>query len=658
MHTQKTSMHIGYLMFANNQKCNLLPAINGIFLHTCNTADRVIDAIWQLNASVSSASINRAITSLSSESKNRLHEMGRTLLVGYSLDNFDVSLKHSTGTVDEPFSKLVHLTSGLILNLAHTSLSDLKHSTYLWERSRYNDRRKFALPVCSPARLFTLRPEMISAGSLNRKEDFCRWKFAIDLCTHGPAYFSQFLDQIPSPKGVDMIPVFKTESVPLRSMEYTNSTIDGNIKAIVDVLQQTGVWDIEELKEALRDIPDVEDVEEIVFFIHGDLGTWERIQSACIRRSIERTSRRRLQFIVFIPGLFHIKMACADAIWRIFISPTQLRTEKTSMLSFIRLFYPNLTTKISTNKAGFHIMNDCIVRVGVTDRMECWRTYVQELWPSCATLENFAERKPTLPEILSISEKLALKYASPSQILEDLRFGNQGRRDYQYENVLTRIDYILLYEELAHSIRCGDVGRIETCLHRWIPIFKGAGKPKYANNLLEFITDLNFVYPDSLKKAVRSNWLCNPSGKPMGFRGVDWLLELNNQYTKVIYGGSSSNYTINRIISESPLIQLYRDCKKVVEDQYLLTPKTTRHGDADLTSTYAALTRLAHELQILKVSPEGRDTNYQIPNYFSIGMHKFETELTKTGTDTLSLLDETNEEEVTGEDLAVEDIEE
>lgn len=119
MHTQKTSMHIGYLMFANNQKCNLLPAINGIFLHTCNTADRVIDAIWQLNASVSSASINRAITSLSSESKNRLHEMGRTLLVGYSLDNFDVSLKHSTGTVDEPFSKLVHLTSGLILNLAH-----------------------------------------------------------------------------------------------------------------------------------------------------------------------------------------------------------------------------------------------------------------------------------------------------------------------------------------------------------------------------------------------------------------------------------------------------------------------------------------------------------------------------------------------------------
>lgn len=440
-------------------------------------------------------------------------------------------------------------------------------------------------------------------------------------------------------------------------MEYANSTMDGNIKAIIDAMQQTGVWDIE-LKKVLRDIPDVEDVEDVVILVHGDLGTWERIQSGQLRRSIERTSRRHLQFIVFIPGLFHIKMACADAIWRIFISPAGLQTENTSMLAFIRLFYPTLTTKITTNKAGFHILNDCIVRVGVTDRLECWRTYVQDLWQTCDTLEKFAEREPTLQDILSMSTKLALKYASPSQILENLRFGNNSSRDYQYENALTRLDYILLYEELAYSIRIGDVGRLETCIYRWIPIFKGAGKPKYANNLLEFITDLNLVYPDTLKKAVRSNWLCNPSGKPMGFRGVDWLLEVNNLYTKVIYGGSSSNRTIERIINESPLIQLYRDCKKVVEDQYSLTPKTTKHGDADLTATYAALSRLARESNLFKHSPQGRNSNYTIPNHFSIGIQKYEAESSRTGTETLSLLDDTNEDEVTTEDLAVEDNEE
>lgn len=650
-------MHIASLLIANNQHCNLLASINGIFLHACSTPERVIDVVWRLNASISAFSINNAIHSLASESKKHLRTFGQSLLVGYTLDNFDVALKHSTGTVDEPFSKLVHLTSGLILNLAHTNISDLKHSTYLWERSRYNDRRKYALPIYHPALLFTLRPETVTSGSLNRKEDFCRWKFAMDLCTHGPEYFHQFRSQIPSPRGVDMIPVFKTQSAPLKSMDYQNSTVDGNINAIINAMQQTGVWDIEELKKCLKDIPEMQDVEEVVIFFHGDLGTWERIQSGQIRRSIERSSRRRLQFIIFIPGLFHVKIACADAIWRIFISPAKLQSDKSSMLAFIRLFYPSLTSKISSNKAGFHIMDDCIVRVGIADRLECWRTYVHNRWLDCDSLDKYAAREPTLQEILSISRELALKYASPARTLENMRFSGSLKRDYQYENMLTRIDYILLYEETAHSIRSGDVGRVEVCLHRWIPIFKGTGKHKYATNLLEFLIDLNFVYPESLKKAVRSNWLCNPTGKPMGFRGVDWLLEINNLYTKVIYGGSGSNYTVKRIIEESILIQLYRDCKKVVEDQYALKPKTTRHGDPDLVATFAALSRLSQKLNTLTYSTEGRSAEHHIPNYVGIGIEKFENEASKTGTNSLSLLVDGDEEEVTEDDVAVELIE-
>ena len=124
-------------------------------------------------------------------------------------------------------------------------------------------------------------------------------------------------------------------------------------------------------------------------------------------------------------------------------------------------------------------------------------------------------------------------------------------------------------------MRSGDVGRVETCLRRWIPIFKATGKHKYANNLLEFFFDLYFVYPEDLRRVVRYNWLCNPTGKPMGFRGGDWILELYNLLLKVVYGGSSSNFSVKRISDESVLIQLYRDTKKIVEEQYLINPKTT-----------------------------------------------------------------------------------
>lgn len=29
------------------------------------------------------------------------------------------------------------------------------------------------------------------------------------------------------------------------------------------------------------------------------------------------------------------------------------------------------------------------------------------------------------------------------------------------------------------------------------------------------------------------NWLCNPTGKEDKFRAIDWLVEMNNLYTKV-----------------------------------------------------------------------------------------------------------------------------
>lgn len=44
--------------------------------------------------------------------------------------------------------------------------------------------------------------------------------------------------------------------------------------------------------------------------------------------------------------------------------------------------------------------------------------------------------------------------------------------------------------------------------------------------------DLKYVYPPQLQEAILWNWLCNPKGTPNGFRGMDWLQELNNLYTK------------------------------------------------------------------------------------------------------------------------------
>ncbi|KAG2093559.1 hypothetical protein BD769DRAFT_1678897 [Suillus cothurnatus] len=61
------------------------------------------------------------------------------------------------------------------------------------------------------------------------------------------------------------------------------------------------------------------------------------------------------------------------------------------------------------------------------------------------------------------------------------------------------------------------------------------------------------------RKAIRYHILVNPTGKKGKFRAVDWCIELNNLFTKVINGGKGSNRTVDRIILESPLVQVYRN---------------------------------------------------------------------------------------------------
>lgn len=271
-------MRIGSILYGLNRTCNLFSSIMGVFLHTCNTPTRLINALWRLDICISSSSIDNAINSLSLEAEHNIMQAGRSLQYNYVLDNFDIQKKHSQPVVDQLDQTMFHLTAGTLIRLVHCSLSDLAFSSYLWERSRYNDLRTIPLPRVSIYNLMTLHPEKTSSTGLTRKEWFMAWMFVCALCTHGPQYFRQFLPRIKEPDGIEKIPPVKTEQIPLKAMQYKNSTVDGNIKAIETVLLQCGITDFTVLS-----VPGVDNAEEIVIFVHGDLGTGERITSARIR---------------------------------------------------------------------------------------------------------------------------------------------------------------------------------------------------------------------------------------------------------------------------------------------------------------------------------------------------------------------------------------
>ncbi|KAJ7732217.1 hypothetical protein DFH07DRAFT_990929 [Mycena maculata] len=593
--------------------------------------------------SISEQSIERAVKSLSAESYAKLREMGQTLLAGYAYDNFDINFGVLVPTVEKEADTLTHMTSGDVITLEHgVKPEHLRCSQELWLKSPLNpeiDVSKLP-PPHTIHDLEQLHPEADHPSNLTRRERFNAWKFREDIVLIGPKFFCGFKKQLGDPEVIKQIPVVKMRHAPARSMDIKQSTVEGNLKVIPNLLEQGGVRDPDEDDGGIWE-KTLKSIVAYVILFHGDLGTGERIMSLLQRRAIESTPWRRYQFVIYVMGLFHLKMACADAIWRIFIKPVLAREDVNSVMRFVALHRAKETGKIGSDP-GFRRMHEVITHDGTALRLDAWRVEVLRRNPKWTSLEEFAASNPSWELIEEISNYLASHYVAGAEDLNiyELRQRPAAERDQQHENVLQIHQYFLLYEEISRAMNHGDIGRIETCFPAWIYIFKATGKHKYAAHMVKFMTDVHFVYPPPLRcctiscnpkksskpyqisHAVRYNILVNPKGEKGKFRGVDWVVEqMINLPTKETYGGRGSNYTKKRVIEESTLIQVYRGCCHNIERNFALTALTSQQAPPDMEKTYQKMA-----LYLQQNSPNehqaGRKSAYIIPDIIEQGQAK------------------------------------
>ncbi|KAJ6550354.1 hypothetical protein B0H10DRAFT_2169936 [Mycena sp. CBHHK59/15] len=328
----------------------------------------------------------------------------------------------------------------------------------------------------------------------------------------------------------------------------------------------------------------------VLFF--GDLGTFERVQGVLLWRSIEGSPWLWYQFMVFVMGFFHLKMACADAIWQIFIEPK--KSTKT----------PWETGKIGLNP-GFHRMHKVIRHDGIALRLDAWRVEAKRHNSSWTSLAEFVKSKPSDTLINTMADYLADNYVAGGEVdIYAVRSRDAVLRDQQRENVLILHQYLLLYEETSFSMNRGDIGRLETTFLPWISIFRAVWKHKYSAHMTKYLTDIHFVYPPRL--GCISFYLSIFDQ----FRGVDWHT----------FGGSGSNYTKARVIGESTLIKIYHSCHRNIERNFCLTSLTHRHAPPNMTKTFAHMATYL-EANSPNEHRAGRKSTHSIADMLDKGQH-------------------------------------
>ncbi|KAF8546024.1 hypothetical protein OG21DRAFT_1479726 [Imleria badia] len=350
---------------------------------------------------------------------------------------------------------------------------------------------------------------------------------------------------------------------------------------------------------------------------HRDLGMGEHVQALLQHQAMKNSPWKRCQHIIFVPGLFHLKMAAMDAIWHAFLHLVALRGDETYLLRNIAILRP-MDIGHYQSKPGFRQMHQLITYSGICQWLNCWLKEVVKIDPRIQSLEAFAATEPTFAQLKEIADILAQNYIATHTVIKARRKPG-SLCNMQHENVSILNKYLLLH----------DIRRVEMCIIAWILVFKATGKPKYANHMTEFLMNIHFVYLEGLGRAIRYSILVNLTGKKGKFHTVDWCMEFNNLFMKVVNGGKYSNHTIDYILLESLLVQVYRNLHENFQRHFLHTHLSTRKSKADMVKTFGKLCAYfekyrPHKLQL------GRSSKFCIDELIDVGhslMEKGEDEL-------------------------------
>lgn len=174
--------------------------------------------------------------------------------------------------------------------------------------------------------------------------------------------FAKYLPMLGLPEAINVLPVTRTIQYPASAINADEGSHDGNWQVIENLLKQCGV-------------PDVR-LEDDIILVHGDLATKERIDGLRKMRTIESDSKGQLAFVIFAPGLFHLKMAATDAYWRAHVQPRESREDTAGFFDYVRHLRPKETGKF-INGPGFRRLHDSIHHATWLDILDCFRLEVR-----------------------------------------------------------------------------------------------------------------------------------------------------------------------------------------------------------------------------------------------------------------------------------------
>ncbi|KAN0130508.1 hypothetical protein V8E53_011594 [Lactarius tabidus] len=322
--------------------------------------------------------------------------------------------------------------------------------------------------------------------------------------------------------------------------------------------------------------------------IAGDQLSIARLRAVLAARAGNEGGASSLRWAVFIPGLFHCKIAATNGFLQThFGHPNRDLTDPASLSSHNTLLQrkpiilsslpPFRTCRDLIFVSLYARVLHCLLKVSGADSLDSFSdglTWDVLCGHAEAVVDTFSDAH--------MVDTLRCSRHQESQSRGEQEGGSRRAGDMIFENAVLFLRDGLILREFSDAIKCGDSGRVLLVLKIWALSFRGSRRTKYAYEVLHLVHNITHVWPKPVVKIVLNNWLVNPTGKENSFVELDLMQEHLNYWIKNYYQAHGSGASWEWLATISPCIEVLWQLASEVNGA-LGSKQGNRHATPDLT---------------------------------------------------------------------------
>lgn len=351
-----------------------------------------------------------------------------------------------------------------------------------------------AFDQAKPLSLDAILLNRTESEDLNRNMVHCILRIIV---THGGEGFQKFKADLQrtTPHSQDKIELHRTPLHPLPAFDIDESTIVGGAQ-VTDAIHNL-LW-----------VKNITGWFHTVKFFCGDQLTIARLRSLVNIRAGHEGGYTGFGWGVWIPGLFHTKMADVHGFFVTHWGSAAAGSRNAGCLAFHNTVIQRKPI-VLTSLPPFRTCRDLIFVSLYARVLHCLLLVSKTM-----SLEECSANL-TWISLELYAQDIQDQFANPDHVA-DLRYKRKHAQeapvnpgepplrdgDMVFENAILFLRDALLSREFSDAVKIGDSGRVVLVLKTWALSFRGSGRSKYAHEMLHLIHNITCVWPKAIRSVI------------------------------------------------------------------------------------------------------------------------------------------------------------